>query len=110
MLNYSATSSKSGMFDVLQAVEVLMAATICNMSPATFESLPRQHQGSNSETVLSLLQRCVSKPLVCHKECQQLQGMLGSRRPVTRTSGAYDPFRRPATDDEDDCDMDNWPG
>ena len=84
-----------------------MAATVHNISPATFESLLRQHQGSYFETLLGLMQEFGSKPLVCHRECHQLQGVLRSWRPVTSTSNAYDPSRRPAADDCDDFDMDD---
>ena len=84
-----------------------MVATVYNISRATFESLLRQHQGSNFETLLSRMQEFVCKPLVCHRECQQLQGVLRSWRPVTSTSNAYNPSRRPAADDCNDFDMDD---
>ena len=57
-----------------------MAATVYNTSPATLEGLLGQHQGSDSGTLLGLLGRFVSKPLVCHQECQPLQGVLRSWR------------------------------
>ena len=84
-----------------------MAATVYNISLATSESLLGQHQGSYFETLLGLMQEFVSKPLVCHRECQQLHGVLKSWRPVTSTSNANDPSRRPAVDDCDDFDMDD---